>query len=54
MKYTELVEIVNEKGETLYYKKNNGHKLTPEQLRHNQITKGLNYSIKGTMTEGEE
>ena len=52
MKTIELVEIKNENGKTIYYKKNNGHKLTPEQLTYNQITKGLNYIIKYTITEG--
>ena len=52
MKTIELVEIKNENGVTIYYKKNNGHKLTQEQLTYNQITKGLNYIIKYTITEG--
>ena len=46
MKHTELVEVINEKGKTLYYKKNNGHKLTFEQLRNNQMNKGINYTLK--------
>ena len=53
MKQTELVEFINEKGETLYYKKNNGHKLTIDQLRHNQINKGLNYYSKKTIVVGK-
>ena len=48
-----LVEFKNENGKTIYYKKMNGHKLTPQQLTYNQITKGLNYSIKVTIKEGE-
>ena len=51
MKQTELVEVINEKGETLYYKKNNGHKLTIEQLRHNQMNKGINYYLKEIIVE---
>ena len=51
MKSIELIEVKNENGITIYYKKNNGHKLTPEQLTYNQITKGLNYIIKYTITE---
>ena len=51
MKHTELVEVINEKGETLYYKKNNGHKLTIEQLRHNQMNKGINYYLKEIIVE---
>ena len=51
MKQTELVEVINEKGETLYYKKNNGHKLTIEQLRHNQVNKGINYYLKEIIVE---
>ena len=50
MKTTELVEVKNENGITIYYMKNNGHKLTPEQLTYNQITKGLNYEIVSTVT----
>ena len=53
MKTTELVEYKNENGITIYYMKNNGHKLTPEQLTYNQITKGLNYIIKYTRTLGK-
>lgn len=53
MKTTELVEFKNENGVTIYYKKNNGHKLTPEQLTYNQITKGLNYIIKRTFIIGQ-
>ena len=48
MKVTELIEFKNENDITLFYKKNNGHKLTPEQLTYNQITKGLNYTVKHT------
>ena len=51
MKTTKLVEFKNENGKTIYYKKMNGHKLTPEQLTYNQITKGLNYEIKRTITD---
>ena len=54
MKTTELVEVKNENFNTIYYIKNNGHKLTPEQLTYNQITKGLNYIIKHTITEGDK
>ena len=50
MKITKLVEFKNENGKTIYYKKINGHKLTPEQLIYNQITKGLNYEIVSTVT----
>ena len=50
MKIIELVEIKNELGKTIYYKKMNGHKLTPQQLTYNQITKGLNYEIVSTVT----
>ncbi len=50
MKITKLVEFKNENGKTIYYKKMNGHKLTPEQLTYNQITKGLNYEIVSTVT----
>ena len=50
MKITKLVEFKNENGKTIYYKKINGHKLTPEQLTYNQITKGLNYEIASTVT----
>ena len=50
MKTIELIEVKNENGKTIYYKKNNGHKLTPEQLTYNQITKGLNYEIASTVT----
>ena len=52
MKISKLVEIKNENGKTIYYKKMNGYKLTPEQLTYNQITRGLNYIIKYTITEG--
>ena len=50
MRTTELVEFKDENGITTYYRKNNGHKLTPEQLTYNQITKGLNYEIVSTVT----
>ena len=50
MKITKLVEFKNENGKTIYYKKMNGHKLTPHQLTYNQITKGLNYEVALTVT----
>lgn len=53
MKTTELVEVLNENGTTLYYKKNNGHKLSPQDLRDNQ-SKGLNYTLKYIIVEGGE
>ena len=40
----------SENGKTIYYKKMNGHKLTPEQLTYNQIAIGLNYEIVSTVT----
>ena len=45
MKITKLIEFKNENGKTIFYKKMNEHKLTPEELTYNQITKGLNYEI---------
>ena len=54
MKITKLVEFKNENGKTIYYKKMNGHKLTPEQLTYNQITKGLNYELASTETIQKE
>ena len=50
MKITKLVEFKNENGKTLFYKKMNEHKLEPEELIYNQITKGLNYEIVSTVT----
>ena len=53
MKITKLVDFKDENGKTIYYKKMNGHKLTPEQLTYNQITKGLNYEILSTEYRGK-
>ena len=53
-KSTQVVEVVSEYGNILYYIKNNGHKMTPEEFRHNSIIKGINYDIKYIKFEGEE
>ena len=48
MKYTELTEHVDYNGEVLYYTYKNGRALTPEQLRYNQMVRGLNYKVVRT------